>query len=96
MPSTRSQTAEEYAQHTESDEDSDADPEYWPSDSDESIECCVDHDRDRLLYIRQYKDELAILHNHLLQHGKDVMGPAFLQFCDPTTFANFCYKCTTP
>ena len=96
MPSTRKQTVEEYTQDSESDEGSEVDPEYWPSDSDKSVECLTDHNKDRLLYIRQYKLELAMLHDHLLQRGQDVMGPAFMQFCDPVTFANFCYKCTTP
>ena len=98
MPSSKNKPVHDKMEFTESsDEGSDEDPDYIESDSDRSD--CDDtaaRTQDRCRYIRQYREELTVMHSQFVQQGQDTMGPAFLQFCDFATFANFCYKCTTP
>jgi hypothetical protein len=82
-----------------SDEDSDEDPEYLPSDAEDDSGDdygTAARTQDRCQYIQRYKDELTNLHGEMVSQGQQLMGPAFLQLCDFTTFANFCYKNTTP
>ena len=73
------------------------DPDYMPSDSEQSeCEDTAARTQDRCRYIRQYREELTQMHSNFVASGQEVMGPAFLQFCDFPTFANFCYRCTAP
>ena len=98
MPSSKNKPIYDEMEFTDSsDEGSDEDPDYIESDSDQSdCDNIAARTQDRCRYIRQYRQELTTMHSQFVQQGQDTMGPAFLQFCDFATFANFCYKCTTP
>ena len=77
---------------------SDEDPDYYPSDNDDSVDNehsnVADPTHDRCMYIKLYETELMEAYGKLKSFGLDLMGPAFLQLCDFTKFANFCYKNT--
>lgn len=97
MPSTRGGGRHDLAEGYDLSDD-EYDPDYRESDSESPDEDDLPKtmQRDRAQWIVDNTDDLEYMFRQFLDHGRSIMGNAFFQTGNITTFANFVYRYTTP
>ena len=78
-------------------DDDDFDPDYRESsDESDADDLPKSWGRDRANWVEMNVEDIEFLYRILLEHGRSIMGDAFIQTCTINQFANFLYKHTTP